>query len=295
MTEVPYLDRINDAHDKGHLFAHMFESRLEMEGVEGGAPLHRIKDLLEVMAKQDEAGYLSFSHRFPATEHGILGLSTTALNKKFPVRLFNFSSHVGLLMDRAQPVLVSSIDRKTSAAGGSILFAQRGDCAAILEAQQITPESIHVPILKDLPGRIAMAKNALEAMWKYIEDIRWDRYVKEAADRAGTYDVFNPGMNEVNVVAELKNICGIVVDRSTGDTVAESLKAAVSLKEYLMENYRDTFNHTLPIVSYDVSRGTPEIEVLDEAKIKAIIASESTKTAIIDQSAGITAEKHIPK
>ncbi len=249
-----YTDRISNAHKSGHLFVHMLEFPIETDGTKFPA----LKNLLDVMAKvpnsrhalanEDKLG--NWKHDFSVTEHGIMGLATTALHAKYPVKLWTEMSNVGLLMEGAKPVLVSSGDNYTEVHGNQITFLGDDRFSELQKMQGIT-KCGGIDLANNTPNRFEIAASALKYMWECIKQVGWSEYLAVRKDYKG--------VNEVNVAAELKNICGLVVSEAPSSSpthsYAKSIKTAAELKSFLIHHYPEHFDASLPIYSYAITHG----------------------------------------
>ena len=270
MPDIPYNERIKAAHKRGHLFAHMFEDSLEEYGLEGG--IFPLKNLFDVMARKTGARYKNaYSHDFPVNKQfGIAGLIATALHQKYPVPLFTEMSNVGLLMDTAKPVLVHVSDGHTLIRDNAINYIKHDNWTSV-EGLQGLPEGSQGVFRIDWEEEKwpVLGESALDALWHQIGKMGWDGYINSL------HEPKRPGMNEVNVAADLKDICGIVVCRSGEEEKdAASLRAAVQLKRDLVSQYSDFIGISLPIMSYDLSRHQASeimLEPLTPRQIDAIL------------------------
>lgn len=276
-----YQDRIAAAHQSGHLFAHMCEHTVEKEGgIENTLPI------FEVMNNTPSAQYDNgnYGSKFSPTPHGIIGLATTALKKKYPVPLFSEMSYTGLLMDTAKPLLVSHYDSNSKTRDNQFSFrpslctGQAADEQPPIEAPQQRLLALQeIPFNKnaratdsdfiinldmtDMGRRFTLAEGALTALWHDVRQMGWDTYSTDNMD-------FFRGMNEVDVAAKLQDICGIMVYNNAtrkrslapyqalGQEIsyADSVKSAVELKKHLIERHPALFDASLPIMSYEISR-----------------------------------------
>lgn len=259
-ASAPYPERIHSAHARGHLFAHMFEENIETQGLQGNPG-----NLVKVMAQLPQSEYSNgYGHRIISSDHGAMGIAATALHANHPVRVFTDSSHIGLLMDTAKPVHVCSGDASSVVKGQKLTFSPV-EAHPPLKALQGLAETKsgsnpqEIDMLHEPEKRFAMAESALQEMWDYISTAGWKEYTDYGpADLMG-YGPLNPGMNEVNLCARTSDICGIIVaknGRVFGPQVsyADTVRAAVKLKEDLIAQFPDHFDATLPIVSYEIAR-----------------------------------------
>lgn len=288
MTEPSPQQRLKSAYEAGHLFAHMFELRLEDVGFKGEGEHESIPCLLKVMAGDPTAKYTTlYGHEFKTLdfgtashpERGIVGLPTTALKEGQPVDLYTVHSNVGLLMDSAKPLFVSDRDSYTEVTGANIRFTFYDTAEQLRSLQNIPTGVCRYKMLEGLQGRFNRASLALPHLWQY------------------TSRDFSR-INEVTVAAQTKDICGIIVRKEVAtldDGIGryqKSLKAAKKLKAYLVEHHH--IDPALPFLSYELFRlGTDDsnhlnvkTEILDDATVDRIIAGRTPGTMLGNKEPG---------
>ena len=143
------------------------------------------------------------------------------------------------------------------------LFTEMSNVGLLMDTAK--PVLVHVS-----DGHTLIRDNAIN----YIKHDNWTSVEGLQGLPEGSQGVFRIDW-EVNVAADLKDICGIVVCRSGEEEKdAASLRAAVQLKRDLVSQYSDFIGISLPIMSYDLSRHQASeimLEPLTPRQIDAIL------------------------